>query len=203
MKTLRPAPELDVETWLNTPHPLTLAGLRGKVVLIEAFQMLCPGCVDHGLPQATRVQATFPRADIAVIGLHTVFEHHEAQGSRAAIAAFIHEYRIAFPVGIDRQSELGGPPLTMTAYAMQGTPTLILIDRLGRMRAQHFGHLDDLRLGAEIATLIAESPVATAPAVTAPATGAVDPTGTDCTADGCRLPDTLTAPLATRTSTNA
>ena len=199
MKTLRPAPELDVETWLNTPHPLTLAGLRGKVVLIEAFQMLCPGCVDHGLPQATRVQATFPRADIAVIGLHTVFEHHEAQGSRAAIAAFIHEYRIAFPVGVDRQSDRGGPPLTMKAYAMQGTPTLILIDRLGRKRAQHFGHLDDLRLGAEIATLIAESPDVSAEVATIATPAALDQPGANCTADGCRLP----APLATRSSPNA
>ena len=201
MKPLRPAPELDVETWLNTPHPLTLAGLRGKVVLIEAFQMLCPGCVDQGLPQATRAQATFSRADIAVIGLHTVFEHHEAQGSRAAIAAFIHEYRIAFPVGIDRQSERGGPPLTMVAYAMQGTPTLILVDRLGRKRAQHFGHIDDLRLGAEIATLIAEAPANAKAAAPDFSPGALDQPGADCTADGCRLPDT--APLATRTPSNA
>ena len=49
-------------------------------------------------------------------------------------------------------------PLTMQSYAMQGTPTLILIDRQGRLRRKHFGLLDDLRLGAEIATLLAEPP---------------------------------------------
>jgi hypothetical protein len=47
----------------------------------------------------------------------------------------------------------------MQAYAMQGTPTLILIDRQGRLRRKHFGLLDDLRLGAEIATLLAEAAV--------------------------------------------
>ncbi len=54
-----PAPPLAIAHWLNTPAPITLDGLRGRVVLIEAFQMLCPGCVSHGLPQARRVQETF------------------------------------------------------------------------------------------------------------------------------------------------
>src|SRR3546814_1516485 len=44
----------------------------------------------------------------------------------------------------------------MRAYVMQGTPTLLLIDRQGRLRLNHFGHLDDMRLGAAITTLIAE-----------------------------------------------
>jgi hypothetical protein len=39
---------------------------------------------------------------------------------------------------------------------MQGTPTLILIDAAGNWRAQHFGQIDDLRLGAEIASLLSE-----------------------------------------------
>lgn len=47
-------------------------------------------------------------------------------------------------------------PLTMQAYAMQGTPTLCLIDRRGNLRRQQFGLIDDLRLGAEIAKLLAE-----------------------------------------------
>lgn len=41
------AHELEVDTWLNTDTPLTLADLRCRVVLIEAFQMLCPACVSH------------------------------------------------------------------------------------------------------------------------------------------------------------
>lgn len=121
--------------------------------------MLCPGCVSHALPQAARVRAAFREEDLAVIGLHTVFEHHEAQGSKEALAAFLHEYRIKFPVGIDAPSADGGIPQTMRAYNMQGTPTMILVDRAGRLRLQRFGHVDDLLLGAAIATLIGDAPV--------------------------------------------
>ncbi|HQV49422.1 MAG TPA: TlpA family protein disulfide reductase, partial [Dokdonella sp.] len=73
------------------------------------------------------------------------------------------ENRIAYPVAVDAYEDNDSArhplPLTMQAYAMQGTPTLILIDRQGRLRRKHFGLLDDLRLGAEIATLLAEAAV--------------------------------------------
>lgn len=154
--SLRPAPALDVAQWLNAAEPLTLEQLEGRIVVIEAFQMLCPGCVSHGLPQAMRIRETFSNEDLVVIGLHSVFEHHAVQTPQA-LAAFLHEYRIGFPVAVDTPGETGGLPKTMAAYAMQGTPTLILIDRLGRRRAQHFGHVTDLRLGAEIMTLITET----------------------------------------------
>ena len=158
---LETAPELQTADWLNSDSPVTLDALHGKVVLIEAFQMLCPGCVSHALPQAMRVRQTFSPDDVAVIGLHTVFEHHGAQGTREALAAFLHEYKIAFPVGIDAPSSGGGPPQTMTRYAMRGTPTMILIDREGRLRKQKFGGEEDLVLGAEIMSLLCEGAGAT------------------------------------------
>ena len=71
------APELAITRWFNTDGNLTLADLRGEVVVIEAFQMLCPGCVSHGLPQAKRIQQAFGN-DVTVLGLHSVFEHHDA-----------------------------------------------------------------------------------------------------------------------------
>ena len=98
---LRHAPELQTVHWFNTEAPLTLEGLRGRVVVIEAFQMLCPGCVSHGLPQAKRVAETFDSDDVCVLGLHTVFEHHTAPGTADALGAFLHEYHITFPVAID------------------------------------------------------------------------------------------------------
>lgn len=55
--------------------------------------------------------------------------------------------------------ETGPLPQTMAAYALEGTPTLILIDREGRLRARHFGQVADLALGAEIMVLIQESSV--------------------------------------------
>ncbi|MEM8771210.1 MAG: TlpA disulfide reductase family protein [Pseudomonadota bacterium] len=157
----RLAKPLETTHWLNTPSPITLNALRGKVVLLEAFQMLCPGCVSYSLPQAMRARALFSEEDVSVIGLHTVFEHHGAQGTKDALEAFLHEYRITFPVGIDAPSANGGPPKTMTAYGMQGTPTTILIDRGGNIRKQRFGRDEDMLLGAEIMSLLREdaSPV--------------------------------------------
>ncbi len=142
--------------WLNTERPLTLADFRGRVLAVEVFQMLCPGCVLHGLPQAQRIAAAFDPADLAVIGLHSVFEHHPANG-RATLAAFLHEWRIRFPVAIDAPGE-GALPRTMAAWGLEGTPTLVLLDRQGRIRARHLGQVADLVLGAEIMRLVLEPP---------------------------------------------
>ena len=155
MSAMLPAPEINAAEWLNTASSLTLAGLRGRVVVIEAFQMLCPGCVQHGIPQAQRIAAGFRAEDVQVIGLHTVFEHHAVQGTREALEVFVHEFRVGFPVAIDRQE--GRLPATMAAYGMQGTPTLVLIDRMGRRRAQYLGAVSDLEVGAVLGKLLGES----------------------------------------------
>ena len=102
------APEIDAESWLNTPHPFTLAALRGQVVVLHAFQMLCPGCVVHGTPQAQNVHRTLTGRGVQVIGLHSVFEHHPVMG-RAALEVFVHEFRLEFPVAIDQRERLAYP----------------------------------------------------------------------------------------------
>jgi hypothetical protein len=154
---LEPAPAWHTIAWLNAPGPLSLESLRGRVVFLHAFQMLCPACVSHGIPQAKRVAEVFADTPLAVVGLHTVFEHHEAM-QPPSLRAFLHEYRVRFPVGVDAPGAAGDPlPLTMRAYRMQGTPTAILIDAQGRLRSHVFGVHDDLRLGADIAALLAEA----------------------------------------------
>lgn len=179
------APPLQIARWLSTDAPLTLASMRGRVVVLEAFQMLCPACVTHSLPQAKKVRQFFAAKDVAVIGLHTVFEHHDVMGP-AALEAFVREYRLSFPIGIDAPSG-GSIPATMREYQMQGTPTTVLVDRQGRLRMSHFGLLDDIALGAAIGQLAAESmPPGLAvkpPHETATALDA----GTACGELGCRL----------------
>lgn len=144
-----------VDQWFNTPRPISLADLRGKVVVIEAFQMLCPGCVAHGLPLAQQVHDLFPREDVAVIGLHTVFEHHAAMAP-VSLEAFLYEYRLTFPVGVDAPGA-DAPPVTMERYGLRGTPSLLLVDRRGALAAHYFGQISPLRLGADIAALMAGS----------------------------------------------
>ena len=148
------APEWVTSQWFNSP-PLTLADLRGRIVVLGTFQMLCPGCVANGLPQLQRVEQTFAREDVAVVALHTVFEHHAAM-MPVALEAFLHEYRIGFPVGFDAHDDPAGMQITMQRYNLRGTPSPVLIDREGRLRHSSFGHEPDLALGARIAMLLAE-----------------------------------------------
>ena len=149
--------DLFTTRWFNSPAPLTLQQLHGggqRVVLVLAFQMLCPGCVATAVPQVKKVHDTFPRDRVAVVGLHTVFEHHEAM-TPVALQAFLHEYRIEFPVAVDEPVPGSPIPRTMAAYGMQGTPTLLVFDRAGRLALNHFGHVDDLALGAVLGELLA------------------------------------------------
>ena len=106
------------------------------------------------MPQAQRISRLFPAEAVAIIGLHTVFEHHAAM-MPVSLEAFIHAFRLTFPIGVDRRSENGPIPRTMEAYGMRAPPSLTLIDRPGRIRKHSFGTEDDMRVGAEIATLLA------------------------------------------------
>lgn len=168
------APEWRISQWFNTSAPLSLAALRGRVIVAVAFQMLCPGCVAQGLPQAQRAREAFTEKDVSVIGLHTVFEHHDAM-TPTSLKAFLHEYRIGFPVGVDEPDATGALPHTMAAYQMRGTPTLLLYDRQGRLRRHVFGHVSDMQLGADVIALVGSQGDARFRAET---TGA-------CTAEGC------------------
>lgn len=151
--------QLQVSHWFNAPAGFSLEHLRGQVVAIEVFQMLCPGCVSHGLPQLGRLAHAFQNHSFQVMGLHSVFEHHAGQGTKEALEAFLHEYRLTMPVAMDAPSDNDRLPKTMRALDLPGTPTLLLLDREGRERARHFGRIDDMALGAQVMALLLENPI--------------------------------------------
>ena len=82
-----------VSQWFNSERGLTLQQFKGRVVVVGAFQMLCPGCVAHCIPQLKKLHDMAQNLPLTVIGLHTVFEHHQAMQPHA-LEAFIHEYRL-------------------------------------------------------------------------------------------------------------
>ncbi len=154
MDSTRPqAPELQVQRWFNAAGPVTLQGLRGKIVVLHAFQMLCPGCVAHSIPLARKMHEMAKGSDLVTLGLHTVFEHHAAM-TPVSLEAFLHEYQIKFPVGVDQPGEGQPIPKTMAAYGMRGTPTAIVIDREGRIAQHAFGAVDELALGLFLGQLL-------------------------------------------------
>lgn len=177
----RMAPELSVSQWFNTPAPLSIAALKGSVVFLHAFQLLCPGCVAHAIPQVQRIERTFAGTDLRIIGLHMVFEHHAAM-SPVTLEAFLFEYGLRSPVGVDQADDASPIPQTMRRYGFRGTPSSVLIGRDGTILHEAFGIEDDLALGARIATALA-APV--------PDTGQTAATEASTCATGvCALPAT-------------
>lgn len=150
-----PAREWQADVWFNSPTPPTLAALRGTVVLLHAFHIFCPACVSRAVPQAERLHRDFAADGVSVIGLHTIFEHHAAM-TPAMVEAFVREYDISHPVGVDSAGPNKSIPVTMGRYVMRGTPSLVLIDRAGRLRLHEFGSVPDLDLGVAIGRLLQE-----------------------------------------------
>lgn len=103
------------------------------------------------------VAKLYSNQSLQVIGLHSVFEHHQVM-TADALEVFLREYRIEFPVAVDQPVEAGPIPATMQRYGFQGTPTLILIDKLGYLRMHHFGPMSDLQLGDQLGRLLVEDP---------------------------------------------
>ena len=177
------APTLETAGWLNTPQPMMLESQLGKVVVLHAFQMLCPGCVTHGLPQAAAIHELYGRDEVQVIGLHTVFEHHSVM-TFDALKAFVHEYRLRFPIAMDKPSGTAAIPVTMQKLNLQGTPSLVLIDKQGYIRAHHFGRVSDLQVGDMIGKLLME-PYSLS-ALEADQDTQSQQTDSQCSDDGCR-----------------
>lgn len=100
-----------------------------------------------------KVHEIFDQRRLAVAGLHSVLQHHDAM-TPVALQAFLHEYRVKFPVAVDEAVPGSSIPKTMAAFEMQGTPTLLIFDRDGALRLNHFGHLDDLALGAMLGQIV-------------------------------------------------
>lgn len=128
----------------------------GKVVVVEVFQMLCPGCVNHGVPQAQKIHRMIDESQVQVIGLHSVFEHHDVM-TPEALKVFIDEFGIKFPVAVDMPREGQRIPSTMKKYRLEGTPSIILADRKGRIRQVQFGQVDDFVLGLLLGSLLSET----------------------------------------------
>lgn len=154
-------PEIAASSWLNTDTPLSMKALRGKVVVMTAFQMLCDGSINHALPQLQRLAKGFQRDQVAVVGLHMVFERH-AEMTPDKLKAFVAKQGLTVPIAIDQAGRRPTQdlPLTMAGYEIQGTPTILLFDRQGRLRRHYLGQVDDLRLGAEIMGLCFENTTA-------------------------------------------
>ena len=70
------APNIKISEWVQG-FPTNIDKLRGNVVVLEVFQVNCPGCFLYGLPQAISLYERFKNNDVKVIGLATAFEDYD------------------------------------------------------------------------------------------------------------------------------
>ena len=196
------APEIEVSHWVQG-MPTTLSQEKDHIVLVEVFQVNCPGCFLHGIPEAIDIYRRYGDQGVRVLGLATAFEDydkntlenlqalaergHVVGETRRALSQYGKlqndslPYRIPFPLGMDtltpsedvvtdqkvidfiksqlpnfdsepssRKRDLMSrvrnymlskkyAAHTFENYALQGTPSTILIDRKGILRDVSFG----------------------------------------------------------------
>jgi thiol-disulfide isomerase/thioredoxin len=125
-----PAPDFKgLANWQNSA-PLTLAGLRGKVVLVDFWTFSCINCI-HTLPYVTAWDARYRDQGLVVVGVHSpefAFER-ETSNVQQAIA----QYGIKYPVAQDNDFA------TWNAFGNRYWPAEYFIDARGHLRHVHFG----------------------------------------------------------------
>ncbi|MFD2793847.1 NHL domain-containing thioredoxin family protein [Promicromonospora vindobonensis] len=141
------ASELIGRGWLNTGgRSVTLAELRGKVVVLDFWTFCCINCL-HVLDELRELEEQH-RDELVIVGVHSPKFEHEADA--AALAAAVERYEVRHPV-------LDDPELvTWGAYTARAWPTLVVIDPEGYIVAQMAGEGHGSALAVLVGELIAE-----------------------------------------------
>jgi DNA-binding beta-propeller fold protein YncE len=116
------APELEGgRGWLNTDRPLSIAGLRGKVVILDFWTYGCVNCM-HVIPDLKRLEEKYP-TELVVIGVHSAKFENEKETEN--IRRIVLRYGLEHPVVNDADFRI------WSAYAVRAWPTLVVIDPAG------------------------------------------------------------------------
>jgi len=148
LPVLGAAPEFaDTQRWFNTA-PLTMAGLRGRVVLLDFWTYTCINCL-RTLPYLKAWDARYRRQGLTIVGIHTPEFAFERRASN--VSAAIDRQGLRYPVVQD--NEYG----TWNAYGNQAWPAHYLVDARGRVRYVHLGEGSYEETEAAIRALLAEA----------------------------------------------
>ena len=142
-----PAPEFEgIQAWVNS-QPLTMASLRGKVVVLDFWTYSCINCL-RTLPYVRAWYDAYRKDGLVVVGVHTpefAFERERDNVERA-----VRDHGIDYPVALD--PDFG----TWQAWDNQYWPAKYFVDRQGRIRFAHFGEGDYEESEKIIRKLLAE-----------------------------------------------
>ncbi|MFH1495316.1 MAG: cytochrome c biogenesis protein DipZ [Pseudomonadota bacterium] len=125
-----PAPEFaDIESWINS-QPLTMRGLKGKVVLIDFWTYSCINCV-RTLPYITEWDRKYRDQGLVIVGVHS--PEFEFEKKLDNVKAAIAQHGIRYPVAQDNRLS------TWVNFDNLYWPAHYLIDRDGKVVYTHFG----------------------------------------------------------------
>jgi cytochrome c biogenesis protein CcdA/thiol-disulfide isomerase/thioredoxin len=131
-----PAPAFSgIQQWLNTPggQPVSMASLRGKVVLVDFWAYSCINC-QRELPHVEAWYQDYAADGLVVVGVHTPEYAFERVPSNVAVG--VHRLGLTFPVALDNSYD------TWNAYDNQSWPAAYLIDAQGQIRHISIGEGD-------------------------------------------------------------
>jgi len=142
-----PAPEFRaISGWINS-EPLTIKGLRGRVVLIDFWTYSCINCL-RTLPHIREWDDRYRAAGLTIVGVHTPEFAFERVASN--VRENVKELELRYPVALD--NDFG----TWEAWHNQYWPAKYLIDRNGHVRYFHFGEGEYAETEEMIRTLLGE-----------------------------------------------
>lgn len=161
-----PAPKLQgLTNWINST-PQTLAGLKGKVVLVDFWTYSCINCI-RTLPYIEKWYQTYQNDGFVVLGINTpefAFEH-KPENVQAAVKSF----GITYPVALDNDYA------TWNAFGNNSWPADYLIDKDGNVRYTAIGEGDYDTTEKAIQELLGINRPLSEGAVTVPITGSQTP----------------------------
>jgi peroxiredoxin len=127
------APEfVGIEEWINS-EPLTMADLKGKVVVVHFFAFGCSNCINN-YPWYREWHDAFAGKDVVLIGIHT--PETQAETDNNSLRESLTHHKLNFPVAVDKEKKM------WTAWYNGIWPSVYIIDREGRVRYWWYGELD-------------------------------------------------------------
>src|SRR4051794_10830037 len=138
------------QRWFNTPggRRLTIAGLRGRVVLVDFWTYTCINCI-RTLPYVKAWDARYRDAGLTVVGVHSPeFSFEKDAGN---VAAAIRQNGLRYAVVQDNRRA------TWDAWGNPYWPATYLVDARGRVRYAHFGEGDAARTEAAVRAMLREA----------------------------------------------
>jgi thiol-disulfide isomerase/thioredoxin len=137
--TPSPAPAWRNESWINTDHALSLAELKGRVVLLNFWVFTCYNCTNT-VPSLVDFDRKYRDQGLTLIGIHTPeFPPYAGEHDRGNVERALRKYGIEYPNAQDNDSKTWGQ------YGIRYWPSFVLIDKRGNIRYEGYGefHLND------------------------------------------------------------